>query len=545
MNQEKMLKMIGALAVSMILGFILRFHNLALLDFDFWEALTIYEAVNLWKLPFQIRTSPPLFPILVTIWMRLTATEFWLRLLPFLAGFMLIPLMNKLSQRIFGEGNESLTVLTLTAISPYFVYISQLARHQSLLVLLSVITWLKLLDLLEEPSSRNMYLYAFSVTAMCYTGNMGWLVFLSQILYTICRGGINRQSIKKFCLALAGVIAMYLPFYKVTLNRLHYLMFEAQLPFGDSGPERILLCWQNLLCGYNASMWVYKAAVPVVAFLLVLGIIRLIRRWQALLFILAGVIVPSAGLQVISQLSSNNLIWESNWVCVLPIVFIGVGAGAGFFKRKGFQYILLSLFVVLWIGSLTNLASNIYPWEDTGRHPAITRKPNVKVVAQYILPRSKVAELVACSTPRTTILMKYYYNVYYKMERTVYTLDWEETIQKDVAQIFNRKWKEIPERLRTVANIVPARAMVPMASRFWYIEPLSYTTREANTGYIEVAEQVKSWCLENFRLAEVVEQGDYRLSLYVIRNLIFNQRDMNWSDRPSLLKKEEDFDFTW
>ncbi len=95
-------------------------------------------------------TTPPLYYIIVSYWMRLVPeTEAMLRLPSVLFGIGAVALLFLLGRRLLGS-RAGLIAALLMAVSPFHIHYSQEARAYSLMVLLTLLSWLALIRVLDR-----------------------------------------------------------------------------------------------------------------------------------------------------------------------------------------------------------------------------------------------------------------------------------------------------------------------------------------------------------------------------------------------------------
>src|SRR6202008_5065395 len=103
---------------------------------------------------------PPLYSILAWVWSKVFGTgEVGLRSLSALFGTATIPLAFVLGREVAGR-TTGLVAAALCAFNPLLVWYSQEARSYALLVLLTGLTLVALLRVLDDPSPRRLAVWA-------------------------------------------------------------------------------------------------------------------------------------------------------------------------------------------------------------------------------------------------------------------------------------------------------------------------------------------------------------------------------------------------
>jgi mannosyltransferase len=143
------------------LGALLRFYHIG--DKSLW----IDEAFSLWMarqppgemLEWLVRIDqhPPLYYLLLHVWMRLGDGEATVRALSALCSTLTIPLIYLLGHRLAGSKLGLLPALIL-AVSPFHVHFAQEARMYALLTLNASLAMLALACLLADPRAATLTL---------------------------------------------------------------------------------------------------------------------------------------------------------------------------------------------------------------------------------------------------------------------------------------------------------------------------------------------------------------------------------------------------
>ncbi len=166
------------------LGSFLRMLNF-LKDRSFWgdEFFTIFLVSQPLKnvLAGAIHdVHPPLYPISYYFFTKLFGDHEWVfRLNPFLFSVAIIIAVYYLSKAFFEE-KIALTASFLTAISPYFMQLSDEIRGYNLFAVMASVAILSFSKLLQNPSETKwIFLYILTGLAAVYTQHYGWFLLLA------------------------------------------------------------------------------------------------------------------------------------------------------------------------------------------------------------------------------------------------------------------------------------------------------------------------------------------------------------------------------
>lgn len=164
--------------------------------------------------------TPPLYYVLLHLWMRLGDGDAWLRALSATLSVAILVLAAWWLRRRFGA-RIALLGTALLAISPHQVYFAQEARMYSLAALLAVAVFM-----LEERASRDRRaVIQLGLVAIGVAGFYTHLYLVFAIVgsalfraWRLARGGAAGDSWRRLALAHAGMAALSAPWIVVVAN---------------------------------------------------------------------------------------------------------------------------------------------------------------------------------------------------------------------------------------------------------------------------------------------------------------------------------------
>jgi len=154
------------LGAIIALGVLVRFTTLNEQSFWYDEsatwAIVAHGLAHVFSTVPQTESTPPLYYVLLWLWSRVFGTgEVGLRSFSALCSTLTIPVMWMIGRRLLSE-RAGLIAALLTAVNPFLFWYAQEARVYSLLLLLSAITVLTLVHVLEAPSRGRVLLWGLS-----------------------------------------------------------------------------------------------------------------------------------------------------------------------------------------------------------------------------------------------------------------------------------------------------------------------------------------------------------------------------------------------
>ncbi len=230
--------------------------------------------------------TPPLYYVLLHLWMRWGDSDAWLRGLSALLSIMVLALAAWWMARRFGAGEAVLGTLLL-AVSPYQVYFAQEARMYSLATLLALAVFM-----LEERAARDrsptvqLALLAVGAAGL-YTHYYLAFVLGGSVLVRAFRLASGRgagDSWRHLVLVHAGIGALFAPWLAVVGS----LAASGGQQFHQSLPGVLPYAWFRFLFGFAVvPSTVTMKADPLAAFL---------RAWPALVAVFGLGLLGAAGL---------------------------------------------------------------------------------------------------------------------------------------------------------------------------------------------------------------------------------------------------------
>lgn len=183
------MRVLCALGGILALAVLLRFLHLTEDSFWFDEGVSIRIArLDLLELGRASAgdTHPPLYYMLLHIWMALFGdSELAIRSLSAIIGVFVVFVVFLLGRALVGVA-VGLAAALFTAVSPLQIEFSQEARNYSLLCLLAGLSFLALLKVLDQPSTRSSIAYVVFTAGLLYTHVWGLFILLAQAVFLVC-----------------------------------------------------------------------------------------------------------------------------------------------------------------------------------------------------------------------------------------------------------------------------------------------------------------------------------------------------------------------
>lgn len=331
-----------------VIGAILRLYNLGFNSLWLDEASTLSFAVqspaDIWAATVGGEFNPPLFYWIEHFMLVFGNSETILRLVPALAGILMIPVTYLLG-REFIDRNTGIIAAALMAVSPFHIFYSQEARAYSLALLFVSIALLFFLKAYLTNDRYSWILFGiFSALAFWTHFYSAILVGLLVLFYLGTRVKEFLKDIKTLiplAIGLATFVILSLPLIVATIQ-LFLIRTSAAPTYGIQGLSVIWISIQQFF-GFNLVISVIFLLIFIVG---MVEIFRTNLKWGVLFtLVIIGTFLISWALSYKMPMIPRYLLF------LLPFFFIGVACInrplLSFYPRKSVVYLLMAGFMVL------------------------------------------------------------------------------------------------------------------------------------------------------------------------------------------------------
>jgi len=227
-----------SLVILVILGFYLRFTGIFKPEGLWTDEMVSYNFAHQ-SFPFGIldilyhkEFQPPFWYLFLHIWMKVFGEgDFWLRFSSLIFGVSLIPVMYLVGKE-YSSRLTGLIAAIITAINSMLIYYSQEVRLYSMLVLFGALSILFLIKIKNNPNKLNYCGYILSNTALIYTGTIGIMFLLYEVvLFSIYLLFKDTKRLKAFILAQLITIILYLPYLTTAITHINQAVSSDTSPF--------------------------------------------------------------------------------------------------------------------------------------------------------------------------------------------------------------------------------------------------------------------------------------------------------------------------
>jgi mannosyltransferase len=412
----------------------------------------------------QLDGSPPLYYMLMHVWMGLTGTsEEATRWFSVLCVLIAVPVSWWAARTLFGT-RAGWMAAVLTATNPFLTRFGQEARMYALVALLALVACAAFGRAFtgdDSERTRRPWAIALAVTLalMLYTHN--WALFFSAAcgavwLFLVARssGPARRDLLVTGAIAFGGAILLYLPWVPTTL----YQAAHTGAPWSEAPDVVDLLGSAGQMLGQFAQIALILCAGAGLGVLWRRTDGRMTPAGRAAAALLAIGVLTVALAWLSSQFSPA---WASRYLAVgvAPLLLVGA-AGLARAGRLGIAGLIVA----------AALAAGDTAPDD---------KSNVREIAEAIGPSLRPGDLVVSTQPEQVAVLDYYLPEGVRFATLTGAL--EDTGVTD--------WRDGPERLgKTSApeDLKPLLDQLEPGQRLALVQPIIYDIRRWQAPWTEL-----------------------------------------------------------
>ena len=406
-----------------------------------WQASHSLEFIKAYMLK---NVHLPLHNSLLHLWLQyFGSSETSVRLLAFIPGFLAVPALYFLSAELIGKERSKLTLL-FGALSPIWVWYSREIRMYTLLVLMSILSYLFFVKAFKY--GRAKYFVAYTVVNILgmYTHYFFGLALFVQAAYylltvlvkkvrwnSLGRAAKRRQFVY-FILSAGGLAAAFLPWVMALYK--NYGSGTLAPSLVEPTAFNIILSYFEFTNGFLPEH-ITGALIAFWPIIILMGFVYLAKRQNpfspGILLVIIGAFLP---VYIVYQVSvAIRPVYLTRYlILVTPMYYILLAWYFGEVKGR-LKLILLSVFLLSVLSALYIQAT----------HYETPVNENYRDAVNYIEESAAARDVVIVAPPYTIYPFQYYYDG----EPRVYTMP-----------IWDKKKGAIPEiteeRLKTDATFV-------------------------------------------------------------------------------------------
>jgi uncharacterized membrane protein len=392
---ERRVKILTILSAITVIGLILRFYNITYNSFWLDESATVWFSTlpSFSDIAIAIlhgETNPPAFYWIEYIIIRIFGSgELALRLIPAIAGILLIPVTYYIGEEIWDE-TAGFVAAAFMAISPWLIYYSQEARAYTLAILffsIGLYYWFRFIKTPGSSTERRDMIYfpVFMAIAVWFHFYAAMFLAIIIVITVIIRGRDSSRPIG------ISVIVSAIPIGMMVSAMQYHTGIVNKVMFTSVGFNVITDTAMHLL-GFNYTL---------AAFLLIVIIIGLFYLYNNNITITGAILALTLASTIISGLFTILFYYQFAVVprylgYMLPLLAVCIGVSTEFIKdifdyglfmrlKNLRQIYSIGLILMILIASIPSYLT-VYGYNKPQWHEAADYIKSIDKPGDYIVP---------------------------------------------------------------------------------------------------------------------------------------------------------------
>ncbi|MFH1791957.1 MAG: glycosyltransferase family 39 protein [Candidatus Omnitrophota bacterium] len=407
MNKERKDFLTAVLLGGILLvGLGLRIYSLGRYSLWYDEALSALQAGQLAKVNFAYGT-PPAYIFFLSLWIKLTVSEFGLRLPSVIFGSASIVMMFLLG-KVFFSTRAGLLGAFLLALSPFHIYYSQAARMYTAVAFFTLSSCYLYVRALENGKLAYWTGYVLLTLLNIFTHYIGFLFWIVQLVYyPIGRKIAGKETMRIWLLGNIAIAIIAIGWFGVIFNTIGgiegmgspYLLGKVLTPTWRS----LLITFKNFSSGYNASGADGVLTVALFSALFLIGVVKN-RRNNGTLLCMLSMIGPVIAVFLLSYVRPVYI--DRYFIGSSAFFLLVAAAGLAALPKKAITVAALSV-VLLAAPALACYYGNILPY-GSEYHIWEVKKKDHRAVASYLCGRYEKGDRLYHACRNTVFPFEYY-----------------------------------------------------------------------------------------------------------------------------------------
>ena len=452
------------LLIIILGGFFLRFYNLGVSGsgvFTFDESaqflIATHDLNNLINSVVYNDFAPPLYHFLLNLWTNLGKTELIARSFSAIAGVLSIPFIYLIGRELYNEKVGLISALLLAS-SPFNLWSSQIARHYSLFVLITLCSVYFFIRILknQDTSKKIWFGFVISTLMLIYTHYYAFLIVITENLLAIFFIRNNKNFIKNWILSQISLFILYIPWLPYLFTSFVFIQEYKNpdnIPYVFSIID-IPLIFEYFSIGilHTFNSWKFDPIILILAILIysvffVKGLIELRNNQYSGMIILSFLLIPF----ILSFMAGYKIDFPSprHLINVSFAYYIIISLALSKIKDRRILFSVLACILLISAGT-------IYQNQLYFRSIA---KNDLPIISNYINAHSEENDIILISERQAELQIGYYYTGSLEMYGLPEDRGWEYGVSPQ-NQVTLRNMNTT---IKNIQNYTQAH------KRFWYI----------------------------------------------------------------------------
>lgn len=410
------------LAAIMLIGAVLRFHDLAAHGMWYDEGFTLAYASkidsSLRAFSPEVTTDAPLMATLMHFWQKglalfpalrpgSVAYDWMLRLVACLFSLATIPLAYRAAQLIVADTSAALIAALFTAISPFQIVYAHDIKPYSLYLMLSLLTVILALQALEEDRKRSWFALPIVMGLAFYSHFFAaWNVATLNLFFLLCIRRYWRHFWKWSAVQVCFVLLSAPGLWQAALTN---VMFQSVRNIYTIHPDfkSAFITFKTFFAGYGPHPAVYYTLLIAGGVAFIAGMWTLRGRLHMLALVFCLTFVPIIGNVVFWRMRRFPMYEHRLFILASIIVYAAVALAFVRLPWRRLRLPALAAFIAVMLPGLDD-------YYHQRLHPNMTHRMGVRYqvdnrdAASYIAERLQPGDVVTHASHFTYFPFYYY-----------------------------------------------------------------------------------------------------------------------------------------
>jgi len=335
----------------LVLGICIRAFHYFSVDFWYDESIVLYETQVFGLHQYEPSFfHPPLHNLIVILWMTVSQSIVWIKILPLIWGSMALVVTYRVGQRLFNR-NAGLWGMALLALMPFHTYYSRDLKMYGMQAFLIILAWYCFLRIYSAFSYKGLLIFTLSATFALYSH---YFAMFPLAAMGICSLLLLKKN--KYMAHAAGGLILSVILFSPSLIKLHYaathLMAKGDFFAPDTTLRYMARLWLLLIAGYHGNRFIAIITAILVSVLVLIGLVKAPRSKRLILW--SMVVFPFLLHYLVGVILNYDYIVSRYLTYMTCMIAIAAGFGISTLRKKT-ALLLMAVIVALNISNLAGL----------------------------------------------------------------------------------------------------------------------------------------------------------------------------------------------
>lgn len=388
------------LLVILVTAAVARLINLG--DTSIWydEACSIFEARDVF---YFISTEnfihPPLYYVMLAIWMKLSTSVWMLRFPSALFGVLSVYGMFRVGRHLLGS-RVGLWAAGILAISPFHIYYAQQIKMYTLVTFLSTVSFLMFLKMLDDGATRKRLIWICVInTLFIYSSALSGLQIIAQTLWLFIHFRKRGRLIIPWILIHVLTVILFIPVMMWWSEFAGNMMSNSWVPAITL--TTLVTSFKLFTSGFYATGWRMLGTVGVCTAGFLVGLFTLRKRRDTLLLLILMTFVPQMLIAAVSM-SRGSIYLERTLIFMTIPLYLILAVGFASLRKQIVQFTVIVICIhTMFTPMIQQLRNRQMPFVNQTACPKMENQPVSHIIQAFwadgdVIAHTNVQSLLPC-----------------------------------------------------------------------------------------------------------------------------------------------------